>query len=348
MAIDFNNPAAVIAAYNAQYLIDVDQGPSGICVAAAWIQAIQGLSLFVYKTPVPRLSAPFAYYMASGDDTFFHGFDPLAMGARLQDHGCCTDELYPQARWLANWQNAGSYRAQDLPGPQCYADASTRLLLRIGWLRTSFSAVDYTEDMVSKLRQGIPIVYGTYSHIITVLAVSPDNYWFYVKDSELANQNMYGAGRGIRILSRESFVWTPFYPLEIQIPSVTVIPPAGGTLATQADVIAAISAVGPWDASTYARLQAAVTAAAPVIPPTSGPTMVFTNPQSSLTDMNGLHFTWGEYLNPKIGARVLVNGQAQLAATRCDLVNGQVRCYDFGYGSWRQYPGWVSVAAPTT
>lgn len=368
MAIDFNNPASVIAAYNAQYA-DIDQGPSGICVAADWAAAMMGTSLFVYKTPLPQLSAPFAYYMASHDDTFSGGFDPLAMGAKLQESGICTDALYPTAKWLSNWQNRGSYRPQDLPGPECYADARTRLLLRLGWIRmsTTIPGAADVDEMVNLLRNGYPIVYGTYSHSMCVIAVSPDNYWFYAKDSELANQDLYGAGRGIRILSRDSFHWTPFYAQEVQIPSVTVVPPvvvvppAGGPLATQADVIAAIHTVGPWDAATYARLQAAVTAAAPVVvppvitppvippvvPPTSGPTtMVFTNLQSSLNDVNGVRFTWGEYLNPKSGARVLVNGQAQLAAQSCTLVNGQVRCYDFGYGSWRQYPGWVVVPAP--
>ncbi len=346
MAFDFTNPTAVIAAYRAHY-VPQDQGPTSACVWCDWTAAAMGWSLFVANNPLPQLSWPFCYVSCVGEATFHYGFDPLSAGARLQTRGFCADALYSQDFVLSHWQNGAPYPAEYLPSPAAYADASSRLLLNFGAVRMSATtpgAADW-DEMIQLMRDGYPLVYGNYGHSMCILPIKPkDDFWFYALNSNIGNADPNGLGPGIQYLARDQLYWNPFYVQQVQFPSIVLIPPAGGPLSTQADVLAAIHAVGPWSPTAYANLVAAVGAEAPVvIPPAS---MTCTDLQSALVDATGVQFTWGEFLNAQVGARVLVNGQAQLAATSCVIVNGQVRCNDVGYGSWRQYPGWTVVSAP--
>ncbi len=348
--IDFTNPAAVIAAYKARYSPQ-NQGPTSCCLWADWTAAAQMWSL-VRGTPFPQLSWPYSAYACTQDPTFAHGFDTLAAGAKLMEHGFCEDALYPQNTVLAHWQNGAPYPAEYLPSPAAYANGRSRRLLRFGNVRMSATvpgAVDF-DEMVQLLRMGTGLVYSTYSHSLYILPTPPkDNYWFYVFDSLIADQDPHGLGLGVRYLARDQLQWFAFYVQEIETPPIHVIP-SGDTVVTPAQIVAAIVANAPWSAADYAALQSAVATAAPaVVPPITG---IYLTQGATLTDMFGTKWTFGAEPN-RDGELLLANGRAQRRAKLAALVGGKMRALDAGVwyeksdGDVYASPwAWTVVSAP--
>lgn len=351
--------------FNAQYPTDLFQGGTGICTGGTGGNAAM-MAAVTQGVAMPMASAFFAYYTATGDATFTHGYSISGVVSSMGGpKGWCSNAFYSQDQALA-WFNAWTghtFSAAELPQPPAYTDGATRKILQWNSVPKDRATV------VALLRAGHPIGFGIGNHAVCAIDLSDDDYLLLCKDTEIVGDQGYG--RGIRAFNMDLFLANAWDLVTVRLiqpgaidPIVIVTPPPPpppppptGNTQMLLDTIKADANALVLGKVTQAQIDklkadAALLVADPVVvvvtppPPPTG--AVFMPPALQLVDGAGYTWTRGEFVDARYGHQLLCNGRSLKTTLNNALVNGKLRCNEMG--TWYEFSGnpYAPVWTPTT